>query len=160
MDEATLVQEFGTVYEQSPWLAEAVFGQGLGPAEASVDGLHHRLAATLASASRAQQLDLLKAHPLLAGKAARDGDLSDESTDEQRGAGLDQCSAGELQQFEQLNQAYQSRFGFPFIIAVGGLGRAQILAAFRQRLDNTPEQEFSNAMEQVNRIARLRLEAM
>ena len=86
--------------------------------------------------------------------------MAEASVREQRGAGLDQCSPGELNAFRSLNAAYLARFGHPFIIAVAGLSRGEILAAFAARLENDAEAEFATAMEQIHRIAGFRLAAL
>ena len=86
--------------------------------------------------------------------------LTAESTSEQAGAGLDQCTPDELTQFQSLNKEYTARFGFPFIVAVAGYQRAEILEIFQSRVANSLEVEFSTALEQVHKIARLRLTAL
>lgn len=154
------IERFGGVYEHSPWVAEAALAEGLTEEDDAVAALATRLERIVAAAGRARQLTLLKAHPELAGKLALRGELTAESTGEQASAGLDACSPEEFKAFQRLNAAYGARFGFPFIIAVRGLDRAAILDAFRRRIENPPEREFATALEQVHRIARLRLEAM
>jgi OHCU decarboxylase len=85
------------------------------------------------------------------------GELTTDSASEQASAGLDRCSPEEFARFQGLNAAYKAKFGFPFIIAVRGLGRAEILAAFERRLGNDVETEFATALGEINRIALLRL---
>jgi 2-oxo-4-hydroxy-4-carboxy-5-ureidoimidazoline decarboxylase len=144
---------FGPVYEASPWVAEGVW-----PA-VEAGGLDDP--AALAAAMRAEvdaapcemRLALVRAHPELAGRAR----MAEASVREQSGAGLDQCSADEFAAFQRLNGAYNARFGFPFIVAVKGLGRADILKAFETRLANDPETEFAAAIAQIHRIAGFRL---
>lgn len=160
MDETTFVQVFGGIYEHSPWLAEAIFREGLTAADDSVIGLHQKLSVSLSQASREQQLTLIRAHPDLAGKAALAGQVTADSAAEQQAAGLDQCSVAELEQFHLLNAAYLDKFGFPFIIAVKGLDRSGILETFAQRLENAPDNEFNCALLEINKIAGFRLEAM
>ena len=106
------------------------------------------------------KLALLRAHPELAGRLAVAGALTADSTAEQASAGLDRCTPEEFAEFHRLNERYNARFGFPFIVAVRGLSRQDILAAFRARTGNDRETEFATALRQVHRIARLRLEAM
>ncbi len=118
------------------------------------------MAATLSRASKEEQLVLIRAHPDLAGKAALKGELTSDSSDEQASAGLDQCSKEELARFEQLNSAYKARFDMPFIMAVRGSDRHQILAGFEERLKNAPVAEFERALQEINRIALLRLETI
>ena len=103
---------------------------------------------------------LLRAHPDLAGKLAVEGELTAESTSEQAGAGLERCSPEEFEEFQRLNDAYTARFGFPFILAVKGYDRAGILAAFRRRVGHDRATELREALDQVHRIARLRLRAL
>lgn len=105
------------------------------------------------AAPRDQKLALIRAHPELASRAR----MADASVKEQSGAGLDQCSAEEFEAFRRLNDQYSARFGFPFIVAVKGMTRADILAAFEARLANDPETEFEAAIAQIHRIAGLRL---
>jgi OHCU decarboxylase len=160
LDRADFVKAFGSIYEHSPWIAEQAFDEGLTVEADFVDGLAWQFATIVDGATYAQQLTLLQAHPELAGKLAIAGELTHESRREQAGAGLDQCSPAEFDRFQALNQHYRSKFDFPFIIAVGGLNRHQILAAFEQRVLNSRDVEFATALAQVHRIARLRLERM
>ena len=159
LDRAAFIARFGDLYESSPWIAEAAWDLGLGPEADSLDGLATRLAAVLDAADEDRQLGVIRAHPDLAGKAALAGALTDDSLKEQAGAGLDQCTPEELARFTRLNEAYQARFAFPFVIAVKGKDRHAILAAFEDRLDNSPEEERRTAIDQIHRIARLRLES-
>lgn len=159
LSRAAFVEVYGGIYEHSPWVAEAVHDGGLGEADAPA-ALASRMAAAVDDASDAAKLTLLRAHPELAGKLAVAGALTVQSTTEQAGAGLDQCTAEEFAEFTRLNAAYTARFGFPFIIAVAGLDRQTILDAFRERAANDPATEFDTALKQVHKIARLRLDAM
>ncbi|WP_448191079.1 2-oxo-4-hydroxy-4-carboxy-5-ureidoimidazoline decarboxylase [Azospirillum sp. sgz301742] len=155
MDRAAFLARFGPVFEHSAWIAEGAWEAGLRPDTA--EGLHAAMVAVLRAAPREQRLALLNAHPDLAGKLAVRGELTAESASEQAGAGLDRCTPAEFQRFTELNDAYKAKFGFPFILAVKGRSRAEILAAFEQRIHNTPEMEFETALAQVERIALLRL---
>jgi 2-oxo-4-hydroxy-4-carboxy-5-ureidoimidazoline decarboxylase len=155
LDRERFVEWFGGVFEHSPWVAEAAFAAG---PFASRGALHAALVRAMRAASREGQLELIRAHPDLAGRAAKRGDLTAASTAEQSSAGLDQCSPEEYARFQALNHAYREKFNFPFIMAVKGRTRAEILAAFGRRLDNAPEAEFDEALEQIAQIARLRLE--
>jgi OHCU decarboxylase len=107
-----------------------------------------------------EQLALINAHPDLAGKAAVRGELTASSTAEQAGAGISECTAEEFSRFTQLNDAYKAKFGFPFIMAVKGSNRHQILAAFEERIHNSPEQEFACALAEINKIALFRLQQL
>ena len=153
------VQHYGDVYEHSPWVAEATWQHGLSESHDAPDALEELMGLMLQQATPEQQIDLIQAHPDLAGKAALAGELTQDSTNEQAGAGLDQCSPEEFARFEQLNAAYKEKFGFPFVIAVKGLDRYDILAAFEERLENGLAQERETAIKQIIRIARFRLRA-
>jgi OHCU decarboxylase len=160
MNREEFVDRYGGVFEHSPWVAEGAWDAGLdGRAENAAD-LHACMCTVLRAAPREKQLAVLLAHPDLAGKLAVAGQLTAESTSEQAGAGLDQCSPGEFGKFQALNAAYREKFGFPFIIAVKGLTRGEILSAFGERAGNDLETEFAAALRQVERIALLRLEQM
>ncbi|PSW18301.1 OHCU decarboxylase [Photobacterium sanctipauli] len=154
------VSQFADVYEHSPWVAEAVFDAGLEPEDNQIERLHQKMAAILLSASKEQQLDLINAHPDLAGKAAVNGELTAASTSEQAGAGIDKCSADEFARFTDFNNSYKQRFNFPFIMAVKGANRYQILESFEVRLGNDKETEFETAVNEINKIALFRLRDM
>ncbi len=154
------ISRFGGVYEHSPWVAEGAYAAGLSPAEDSPDALAARMASIVETAGHERQLALLRAHPELAGKLAIAGHLTAESRTEQASARLDQCSPQEFSRFQELNHAYNAWFQFPFIIAVRGLQRTDILTAFERRIGNDKAGEFREALDQVHKIARLRLQAM
>tara|TARA_R110001583_G_scaffold170151_1_gene323500 strand:+ start:227 stop:706 length:480 start_codon:yes stop_codon:yes gene_type:complete len=154
-----LTHHYGDVYEHSPWVAEAAWQHGLTEAHDEPDALAELMGLMLQQASSEQQINVIQAHPDLAGKAAMAGELTQDSTSEQAGAGLDQCSPEEFARFETLNAAYKEKFGFPFVIAVKGLDRHAILAAFEERLNNDAATERQTAIEQIIRIARFRLRA-
>ena len=154
------VARFGGVFEHSPWIAERAYDAGGLQETPTAEGVHVALVGQFRAASASEQLGVLRAHPDLAGKLAIAGDLTEESRNEQAGAGLDRLSAEEHARFTALNTAYTDKFGFSFIIAVKGLTKDDILAAFESRIDNTPEQEFETALRQVERIALLRLTAL
>lgn len=156
---AQFLNRFGGLYEHSPWVAEAVWPKLESQPNIELAEFARRLRAVVDDASQDQKLTLLRAHPELAGKAAIDGELTAESTDEQSRARLDLCTPEEFQTFQRLNSAYNKKFKFPFIMAVRNSTREEILTAFEARLDNSPEQEFDTALEQVHQIALLRLQA-
>ncbi|SDN80046.1 2-oxo-4-hydroxy-4-carboxy-5-ureidoimidazoline decarboxylase [Vreelandella arcis] len=153
------IDHYGDIYEHSPWVAQAAWETGLTPAHDDPDALAELMGHQLQQASSEQQIRVIQAHPDLAGKAALAGGLTQDSTSEQAGAGLDQCSPEEFARFETLNAAYKEAFGFPFVIAVKGLDRYAILKAFAQRLENDAATERETAIKQIIRIARLRLHA-
>ena len=145
------------LYEHSPWIAQAALAQR--PFQ-SLAQLKYAMVQALAASSEQKKLDLIRAHPELAGKAAIRGELTADSAREQAGAGLNACTPAEFTELQALNLAYRQRFGWPFIIAVTGLSRADILAAMRQRLARAPEDEFAEALTQIVRIANIRLDAL
>ena len=160
LDYDTFMARFGGIYEHSPWIADRLWRSGVDERHDTVEGLASAMVEVLHAAPDDDKLALLRAHPELAGKAAVRNELTVESTGEQAGAGLDQCTPEEYQRFITLNGEYNRRFGFPFIMAVRGYHRTQILAAFEQRVNNDYDTEFLTAVDQVNRIARLRLHAI
>jgi 2-oxo-4-hydroxy-4-carboxy-5-ureidoimidazoline decarboxylase len=151
------VAMFGAVYEHSPWVAEAVY-LSLRPGVDAVS-MAEQMRSVVDTASDKLKLDLLCAHPDLAGRLSL-AELTESSRSEQTGAGLDRCTPEELGEFQELNAAYIEKFGFPFIFAVKGYHRTDILEAFRVRVGHSREEEFKTAIEQVHRIARLRLETI
>ncbi|MDH4134646.1 MAG: 2-oxo-4-hydroxy-4-carboxy-5-ureidoimidazoline decarboxylase [Gammaproteobacteria bacterium] len=155
MTAGEFTQALGAIFEHSPWVAERVAGQR---PFASVDQLHAAMVAAIEAAGEAAQLALLRAHPELAGKAAVRGELTAESTREQSGAGLSQCSPEEFAKLQRLNADYNAKFGFPFIVAVRGHTRHSIIALFEQRLSNDPAREMREGLQQVYRIGLLRLQ--
>lgn len=157
MGREDFIAKFGGIFEHSPWIAERAFDLELGPAHDSAGGLHNALARTFRTASAAERLGVLNAHPDLAGKLAQAKRLTAESTAEQASAGLDALTDDERTAFTKLNEAYVSKFGFPFIIAVKDNTKASILEAFHTRIDNDRDAEFATACKQVERIAMLRL---
>ena len=160
MAKSEFVAAFGPVFEHSPWIAARAWDGGLDRRHDSLPGLHRAFGEVIRSAERDEQLSLLRAHPELAAKAADAEDLTAHSRGEQRGAGLDRCRPDEFAEFQRLNEAYREKFGFPFIVAVKGLDRQQILDRFRSRLQKAPEAEFEEALEQVIRIGYFRLEQL
>ncbi len=160
MTRAEFVERFGTIFEHSPWIAERAFELELGPAHDSAGGLHNALARMFRSAGRDERVAVLNAHPDLAGKLAAAKRLTAESAAEQAGAGLDALTDSERARFTDLNQTYRAKFGFPFIIAVKGLNKKDILEAFESRINHDADTEFATACGQVERIALMRLRDM
>jgi OHCU decarboxylase len=151
MSREEFTRHFGGVLERSPHFAERV-------AHArpfhSLDELHCAFVGEIARGTENDQLALLRAHPDLADRLAR---LTAASTQEQASAGLDALSSEQLGKFQRLNVAYRKRFGFPFIICARLHSKDAILAAFQTRLENSREAEFKAALDEVAKIARLRL---
>ncbi|MEM6678195.1 MAG: allantoinase PuuE [Pseudomonadota bacterium] len=159
LDRAAFVATYGGIFEHSPWIAEEAWTFGIGGAQDTATGLHAALRTRFRLASPERRLAVLRAHPDLAGRLAEARRLTPESMAEQASAGLDTLTDGERARFQELNAAYTARFGFPFIMAVKGRTKAEILAAFEARLGNDAETEFATACTEVERIARLRLDA-
>ena len=160
LDRAAFLALYGPVYEHSPWIAEGVFDARLEAVHDSPEGLHAAMRAVVEAALRERQLALLRAHPDLAGRLAVRGELTAHSASEQAGAGLDRCSPEEFAKFTGLNEAYKAKFGIPFVMAVKGRKRDEILAAFEHRLANDMTTEFRTALDEVHKIARFRLDAL
>ena len=156
LDRDAFVELLGGVFEHSPWVAAAAWDR---QPFASIDALHAAMLDAVTSAGRERQLGLLRAHPRLAGKAMLAGTLTADSAREQQGAGLAQCTPSQLAQIEAMNRDYEARFGFPFIVAVKGMHRDEILARLEQRLHNDIDDEFRQALAQVAAITRMRLDA-
>ena len=147
------------LYEHSDWIAEQALDQR--PFRALAH-LKHAMARVLKDAGREAQLQLIRAHPELAGKAMVSKTLTAESTNEQSKAGLTDCTPEEFAQIQQLNADYNAKFGFPFILAVRGprgtgLNRHEIIATFARRLHNHPDYELAEALRNIHRIVEIRL---
>ncbi|MEL7310809.1 MAG: 2-oxo-4-hydroxy-4-carboxy-5-ureidoimidazoline decarboxylase [Pseudomonadota bacterium] len=160
MSRSEFVECFGGIYEHSAWVAEALFEAGVERHHDDLEGLANAMASIVDDAGRERQWALIRAHPDLAGRAAIAGELTQSSTDEQSRAGLDQCSESEFERFQGMNAAYKARFDMPFIKAVRHSNRHEILQAFEARLQNSQEEEFETAMQEIHQIASWRLEAM
>jgi len=157
MSRADFTAALGAVFECSPWVAEAAFRAA---PFATIDELHAAMVAVARAAPAERQLTLIRAHPDLAGKAARAGAMTASSVAEQASAGLLSLSEEEFARFHRLNAAYRERFGFPFIIAVRRHTKKSLLMAFEERLSNSRKAEIDTALSQIFDIARLRLETL
>ncbi|MDU0311447.1 2-oxo-4-hydroxy-4-carboxy-5-ureidoimidazoline decarboxylase [Rhizobium sp. 10PS4] len=160
MSREDFVSRFGGLFEHSPFIAERAYDAGHVTEPLTAAGVHASLTAVFRAASPQERLGVLSAHPDLAGRLAISGELTEDSRKEQSGAGLDRLSPAEHARFTELNSAYVEKFGFPFIIAVKGLGKDDILSAFETRIGNSRDAEFATATAQVERIALLRLTTM
>jgi OHCU decarboxylase len=145
---------FAALFEHSPWVARAAWARR---PFASLGALHGAFEAAMRDAPRERQLDLIRAHPELAGREAEEGELTDESTREQASAGLDRLTAREAAALHALNADYRRRFGFPLIVCVREHTKDSILAWGRARLAHDEEEEIENALGEVAKIAHLRL---
>lgn len=153
LSDADFVAAVGWVFEHSPWVAERAASSR--PFQ-TLDQLHAAMTAVVAAASRDEQLALLCAHPDL-GTRAR---MSGASHGEQSGAGLDTLSQTEFDRLQAMNSAYREKFGFPFLFAVTGSRAPQIIDALATRLPRRWDEEFAEALRQVSRIARFRLDGL
>lgn len=142
------------VFEHSPWVAQRAYSAR---PFSSVDDLHAAMVAAVVAAPQEMQLALIRAHPELAGREAQAGAMTAESVSEQASAGLDRCSADELERLRAGNRAYREKFGFPFVMAVKGRDRHEILDALESRLQGTRGEEFARCIAEIGKIARLRL---
>ena len=156
MDRMIFVELFGDIFEHSPWIAERTYDAGLTTGQDTTEGLHAAMVNALSEATREQKLALINAHPDLAGRLKL-ADLTVDSRGEQSSAGLDSLTSEERDRFLKLNDAYRQKFGFPFIMAVKGRSKDEILAAFEERLEHETDQEFETAIVQIELIALLRL---
>jgi len=154
LDRAGFVAVCGPLFEHSPWIADRTFTQA---PFASREALHTALCASLGMATTDEKLSLVRAHPDLVGRLAREGALTRESTGEQAAAGLSALTPDEVKQFDEYNAAYRTKFDFPFVICARENKKEAILAAFPVRLRNSAEQELATALAEINKIARLRL---
>jgi len=149
------VHLIGPVFEHSPWIAEATWVKR--PFE-DVEALHGSLCETVRAAGEEKQLALIRAHPDLVGRAALEGSLTCQSSAEQASAGLDKLTEEEIASFQNSNQAYRDRFGFPFVICARLNKKEAILRGFRERLKHSREEEIKTALEEIYKIAYLRLQ--
>jgi 2-oxo-4-hydroxy-4-carboxy-5-ureidoimidazoline decarboxylase len=157
LDRAAFVDRFGGIFEHSLWVAERAWPKR--PFK-DVAALHAAMVAVMRAASEEEKLGLLRAHPMLAGKEMTEGRLTAASKGEQGSAGLDRLSPDEFKRLAELNTSYSAKFGFPFIMAVRGRTKEQILAAFEARLKNEAKPEFETALAEVEKITRIRLDRL
>jgi 2-oxo-4-hydroxy-4-carboxy-5-ureidoimidazoline decarboxylase len=152
MDQTEFIHAFGTIFEHTPEIAAIAWNQR---PFSSPEAVYMAMVAAVDQFSLEQQLALVRSHPDLGSKAA----MAEASVQEQQGAGLDSLSPEEFERFQQLNQAYQDRFGFPFIVAVKHHTKESILAAFAERLTHDSNTERQQALTEIKEIVRLRLMA-
>lgn len=157
LDRDAFVDSLGGVFEHSPWVADGAY-----PARpfASVDALHVAMLDVLWAAPEIRRLAFLNGHPELAGPEARAKRITADSASEQGGAGLDRMPRADAGAFDRMNSAYREKFSFPFIIAVRGRGRAEILSVFAQRLARGQAEEEAAALAEIAAITRMRLERL
>jgi OHCU decarboxylase len=158
MPSALFVEVFGDIYEHTPQIAFRAHAKGFSTSENTAKGLHEALVREMRAMNEAEKLALINAHPDLAGKLAAAKLLTDDSTKEQASAGLDTLTKAELARFTELNDAYKAKFGFPFIFAVKGKTKQDIMQSFEKRIHHSRDAEFAESLIQIERIAMLRLE--
>ncbi|MEM6562791.1 MAG: 2-oxo-4-hydroxy-4-carboxy-5-ureidoimidazoline decarboxylase, partial [Planctomycetota bacterium] len=154
MGRERFTQTLGGIFEHSPWIAERAWDAR--PFKDVAD-LHAKMVAVVDAATADEQLALIRAHPDLVGKLAKQGRLTTESTAEQQAAGLDEITPDEADAFDKFNADYRARFGFPFVICARENRKDAILAAFPVRLTNDADTERATALAEIAKIARLRL---
>ena len=160
MERDEFIAFFGGVFERSPWIAEAVWDEGINAADKERVHLHARMCRVLYAAPQARQDELISAHPELAAPGARKEALDEHSAHEQRQAGLDDADNREASELADLNHAYREKFGFPFVLAVAGRSRSDILSSLRKRLAGEYDDERQRALREICAIALHRLERL
>ena len=153
LSQSKFVKVFANIFENASWIAKDLYNKK--PFKDFAD-LSQKMLSIFSTSTKENQLKILKAHPDLADKT-KIGSLTPDSKKEQSNAGLDQCSEEEFNEFKNLNNEYKKKFGFPFIYAVKGKEKKEILSNFRQRSLNNIDVEFIEAKKQVKKIASLRL---
>jgi OHCU decarboxylase len=151
MDRVDFVRLVGPVFEHSPWVAARTAAQRPFP---SREALHAALVATVSEASDDERIGLIRAHPDLIG----DDELTNASKSEQASAGLQDATADEAKRFREFNRQYRKCFGFPFVICARLNKKEAIARAFPVRLRNSREEEIKIALEEISKIAELRLQ--
>jgi 2-oxo-4-hydroxy-4-carboxy-5-ureidoimidazoline decarboxylase len=154
IDHGEFVRVIGPVFEHSPWIAEAAFEQR---PFSTVETLHQAMCDVVKKSDEEKHMALIRAHPDLVGRAALAGTLTSQSTSEQAAAGLDKLLPEEIRLFQEYNAAYKEKFGFPFIICARLNKKQAILEGIARRKKNSREQEIKTALEEIFKIAELRL---
>jgi len=157
MPRALFLERFGHVFEHSPQIAESVHRAGLSARHDEAQGLAQAMSAAMRAMPREEKLALIKAHPDLAGRLALAGEVTSDSAKEQASAGLDRLTPHELAALSRMNEHYKAHFGFPFILAVKGRTKEEVIGAMRSRLGADAEAEFETALGEIARIAELRI---
>ena len=156
LSKTEFTEVFGNIFENASWIAEKLYLQK--PFK-NFQNLSNEMISIFENANNQNKLKILNSHPDLADKA-KIGSLTLDSNNEQNDAGLNQCTEKEFNEFKSLNLHYKNKFGFPFIIAVKGRNKSQILTNFKERVLSNKDVEFEKANEQVAKIASLRLEEL
>ena len=150
LNKSEFISIFGNVFEKTEWIAERCYES---KPYNNLDELISKMMEIFENTEKKRHLEILKSHPDLAVEKK----LTKDSRNEQKNVSLDQCTNGEYREFKKLNEEYKKKFGFPFIIAVKGKNKEEILNSFRQRITNNINSEFEEAKKQVKKIASFRL---
>ena len=156
-EKAAFVAVLDGIFEHSPWIAERAWQNR---PFANIDELHQAMVEVVYKADADHQLALIRAHPELAGRPALAGELTPHSTAEQQSAGLNACTAAELDDIRSLNRIYQEKFGFPFVMAVAGQSKTHIIESMRVRATADAKMELRRSLDEIGKIARLRLDVL
>ena len=156
MDKGEIIDLLKSIYEHSAWVPERLLFQNISEIKTKEE-LQLMMQNIVDNASEIEKLNLIKAHPELGKKLKKQEKLTKFSEEEQKSAGLDQCSDQEFEILTNLNNEYRSKFEFPFIIAVRGLGKNQIIDNMKKRVNNSKSQEFETAINEIHKIAKLRI---
>lgn len=155
------LEVFKELYEHSPWVIQNVYEIVKSDKKFDdIEKFHALLCEEMLAANDFLRMNLIKAHPMLAGKEAQKGELTDFSTNEQKSAGLNSCTKEEIELFNKLNRNYFEKFNFPYILAVKGKNKEEIIEDFNTRLENSYEKEKQIALEQINKIALIRIKGI
>ena len=150
LDKTEFISTFGNIFEKTEWIAERCYES---KPYNNLDELISKMMEIFENTEKKRHLEILNSHPDLAVEKK----LTDDSKNEQKNASLNQCTNEEFREFKKLNEEYKKKFGFPFIIAVKGKNKEEILNSFRQRITNNINSEFEEAKKQVKKIASFRL---
>ena len=160
-NKSEFLKTFDELYEHSPWVIEKSFESIKKDLKYNdLEEFHKILSNTVFNESIDLQMSLIKAHPMLAGKQAKNNELTDFSTNEQKSAGLNSCTDKEIKLFDELNKKYFDKFDFPYILAVKGRVKKEIIENFRSRLENSLKDEKQEALDQINQIALIRIKGI
>ena len=151
-----IIELLKSIYEHSPWVPERLFSNDVNEI-LNKEYLQQKMKSIVDNASKKEKLDLIKSHPELGNKLKKIDELTEFSKEEQKSAGLDQCNEEEFEVLTQLNKQYRNEFQFPFIIAVKGLSKNDIINEMKKRVHNSEEEEFETAMKEIHKIASLRI---
>ena len=156
MDQDEIIDLLKSIYEHSPWVPIRLFSTKINTI-IDKEYLYKKMKAIVDNASKKEKLKLIRSHPELGNKLQKIDELTKYSKEEQKSAGLNQCTAEEFKVLTDLNQQYRTQFEFPFIIAVKGLYKSEIISEMKKRVNSTKQEEFETAMNEIHKIAKLRI---